>query len=248
MECVNHAGKPATIFCQNCGKPFCNDCVTAGSLRTMPGGQIICDSCIAQWQNLHAPFAAPSAPGPNPAAAAILGFIPGVGAMYNAQYVKALFHVAIFVGIIALTDHYGYLGFFIPAWILYQVFEAYHTAKARRDGTPLPDPLGLNNLSFGAKPAAQTPVATTTADEASAPAEHASVAGAVPYNVPPPTPWRRSEPIGAIILIVLGIIFLLGEIDFFSMWVARFFWPVLLIALGVYLIVRRILCNQGGSQ
>ena len=247
MECVNHAGKTATIFCQNCGKPFCNDCVTAGSLRTMPGGQIICESCIAQWQNLHAPFAAPTAPGPNPAVAAILGFIPGVGAMYNAQYVKALFHVAIFVGIIALTNHYDYFGFFIPAWVLYQVFEAYHTAKARRDGTPLPDPLGLNNLSFGAKPTVQTSVATT-ANEAAFTAGQAGAAGAVPYNMAPPTHWRRREPIGAIILIALGIIFLLGEIDFFSVWVSRFFWPVLLIALGVYLIVRRIQCNKGDSQ
>ena len=25
--------------------------------------------------------------------------------------------------------------------------EAYHTAKARRDGTPLPNPFGLNDLS-----------------------------------------------------------------------------------------------------
>ncbi len=244
MECVNHAGKPATIFCQNCGKPFCNDCVTAGSLRTMPGGQIICESCIAQWQNLNAPFAAPTAPGPSPVAAAILGFIPGVGAMYNAQYVKALFHVAIFVGIIALTNHYDYFGFFIPAWVLYQVFEAYHTAKARRDGTPLPDPLGLNNLSFTPKPAVPSPEAATTADSAEQPGS----AGSVPYNIAPPTPWRRREPIGAIILIALGVIFLLGEIDFFSMWVARFFWPVLLIALGVYLIVRRILSDKGVSQ
>lgn len=246
MECVNHAGKPATIFCQNCGKPFCNDCVTAGSLRTMPGGQIICESCIAQWQNLHAPFAAPIASGPNPAAAAILGFIPGVGAMYNAQYVKALFHVAIFVGIIALTSHYDYFGFFIPAWILYQVFEAYHVAKARRDGTPVPDPLGLNNLGFGANQTVQPPVPAPT-DEA-ATAAQIPVAGAMPYNPAPPAPWRRREPIGAIILIALGIIFLLGEIDFFSVWVSRFFWPVLLIALGVYLIVRRILSDKGVSQ
>lgn len=243
MDCVNHVGKLATTFCQNCGKPFCNDCVIAGGLRTMPGGQIICESCIAQWQNLHAPFAAPVAPGPNPTAAALLGFIPGVGAMYNAQYVKAMVHVGVFVFLIYAADHLWYFGWFIPAWILYQVFEAYHTAKARRDGTPLPDPLGLNELKFGVQvrtkpPSADEPAAADAADAA----ENAAVAGAVPH-----TPWQRPEPIGAIILIALGIIFLLGEIDFFSMWIARFFWPVLLIALGVYLIVRRILCNKGGS-
>ena len=31
-------------------------------------------------------------------------------------------------------------------WVFYQAFEAYHTAKARRDGLPLPDPFGLNNI------------------------------------------------------------------------------------------------------
>ena len=246
MECVNHTGTPATLFCQNCGKPYCNECVLAGRLRTMPGGQVTCENCIAQWQNLHAPFAAPTASGPNPSAAAVLGFIPGVGAMYNAQYVKALVHVAIFVFLIYAADHLWYFVWFIPAWILYQVFDAYHTAKARRDGLPVPDPLGLNDLKFGFNVNVQPPA---TAAQEGTTDEQPYVAPSAPY-IPPANAfsWNRPEPVGAIILIVLGIIFLLGEIDFFSMWVARFFWPVLLIALGVYLIVRRILCNNGGCQ
>src|SRR6185437_11846237 len=77
---------------------------------------------------------------------AVLGLIPGVGAMYNAQYFKGLIHVVIFVVIISITTHYGLFGLFIPAWVLYQSFEAYHTAKAIREGTPLPDPLGLNEV------------------------------------------------------------------------------------------------------
>jgi hypothetical protein len=32
------------------------------------------------------------------------------------------------------------------AWVLYQSFEAFHTAKASRDGLPLPDPFGLNEV------------------------------------------------------------------------------------------------------
>jgi TM2 domain-containing membrane protein YozV len=270
MDCINHAGVPATTYCQNCGKPFCNECVTAGGVRTVAGGQILCESCIGAWQNLHAPFAAPVPSGsPNPAAAAVLGFIPGVGAMYNAQYVKALIHVAVFVGIIALTDHFDYFGFFIPAWILYQVFDAYHTAKARRDGQPLPDPLGLNELKFGSRvsvnpqaaPYATEAQAGTTAPPTGAPYEpyQGTYSGGFPPMppmppippippMPPVTGWRRPEPIGAIILIALGVIFLLGQLDFFNMWIGRFFWPILLIALGVYLIVRRILCDKGASK
>jgi len=48
--------------------------------------------------------------------------------------------------LISITDHYGIFGIFIGAWVLYQSFEAYHTAVARRDGMPLPDPLGLNEV------------------------------------------------------------------------------------------------------
>jgi hypothetical protein len=76
----------------------------------------------------------------------VLGLIPGVGAMYNGQLFKGLIHVIIFAVLVSITDHYGIFGIFIGAWVLYQSFEAYHTAKARRDGHPLPDPFGLNEL------------------------------------------------------------------------------------------------------
>ena len=142
MDCVNHSGVNATAFCQSCGKALCANCV-----RTAAGGQILCEPCMAAWQSFQQPFVAPVAPGaPNPAAAAVLGLIPGVGAMYNGQFFKGLIHVVIFAVLISITDHYPIFGIFIAAWILYQSFEAYHTAKARRDGEPLPDPLGLNEL------------------------------------------------------------------------------------------------------
>ena len=75
---------------------------------------------------------------PNPGTATILGFIPGVGAMYNGQYIKAIVHVLVFVVLISITEHYGLFGIFAGAWVLYQVFDAHQTAKARRDGLPLP--------------------------------------------------------------------------------------------------------------
>jgi hypothetical protein len=49
-------------------------------------------------------------------------------------------------------------------------------------------------------------------------------------------------------LIALGLLFLLGQLDVFR---DRFFgltWPLLLIALGVWLIVRRIGDSKGGSK
>ncbi len=64
----------------------------------------------------------------------------------------------------------------------------------------------------------------------------------------PPIYWRRKEPIGAMVLIALGLLFLLGQLDVFNGRLFEFTWPLLLIALGVWLIVRRLGDSQGGSK
>jgi hypothetical protein len=71
-----------------------------------------------------------------------------------------------------------------------------------------------------------------------------------PTQAPPVPPggWRRKEPIGAIVLIGLGSLFLLGQLDIFSGRVLEFTWPVLLIGLGVWLIIRRLGESQGGTK
>jgi hypothetical protein len=76
----------------------------------------------------------------------VLGFIPGVGAMYNGQFAKAIAHVVIFAVLASLSDHVGVFGILVAAWVFYQVFDAYQTAMARRDGLPLPNPFGLNDI------------------------------------------------------------------------------------------------------
>jgi putative Mn2+ efflux pump MntP len=60
--------------------------------------------------------------------------------------------------------------------------------------------------------------------------------------------WRRKEPIGAIVLIGLGFLFLLGQLDIFNGRMFDFTWPLLLIGLGVWLIIRRIGNEHGGSR
>jgi hypothetical protein len=66
--------------------------------------------------------------------------------MYNGQLFKGLIHVVVFAVLVSITDSHGIFGIFVGAWVLYQSFEAFQTAKARRDGLPLPDPFGLNEL------------------------------------------------------------------------------------------------------
>jgi hypothetical protein len=237
----------------------------------------------------------------------VLGLIPGVGAMYNGQFFKGFIHVAIFVVLISITDHYPIFGIFIAAWILYQSFEAFHTAKAIREGQPLPDPLGLNEvgnwLNLGGRPRTpgqpgmgqpgtgqpgqfgspysgtagtgsysqgsyaagqaaqsapnqgtggwQNPYAGQQTQYQQAPYAPAAsyVDPAIPPVPPvPPVYWRRKEPIGAIVLIGLGVLFLLGQLDWFSSRIFEYIWPLGLIALGAWLIVRRISDSKGVSK
>jgi hypothetical protein len=276
MDCVNHSDVTASAYCQNCGRALC-----AGCVRTAAGGQILCEPCLSAWQNYQQPFAAPVS-GPNPSTAAALGIIPGVGAMYNGQFLKGFIHVVIFAVLVSATRVYGILGLFIAAWVLYQSFEAFHTARAMRDGEPLPDPLGLNEvgnwLNFSGRPRYPgQPGAGPGGPNAGAAAPYAGSQGPatgaypppyqqIPYQAPvappapgyvdpavPPQHWRPlfcggKEPIGAIVLIGLGLIFLLDQMDIFNGRLKDFIWPLALIALGVWLIVRRFGDSQGGSK
>jgi TM2 domain-containing membrane protein YozV len=305
MDCVNHPGVSATAFCQNCGKALCANCV-----RTAPGGQVLCEPCFAAWQTYQQPFTPNLAGGPNPAAAAVLGLIPGVGAMYNGQFFKGLIHVVIFAVLVSMAHISGIFGIFIPAWIIYQAFEAFHTARALQNGQPVPDPLGLNEVGNwlnlgkhpqypGQPPVGQPPVNPganpgpnpgpyaqgpyagapgSIPPPAAAPgawqtpftgsAWQAPFPGQNPYGPPaggpvdpnaqpiPPDPsayWRPvfgrgGAPVGAIILIGLGALFLMGQLDIFHGRLIEFSWPVFLIGLGVWLVVRRLGESQGGPK
>jgi hypothetical protein len=292
MNCINHPETPVTSYCQNCGKPLCAEC-------TRPvGGFIYCEQCLAAKVGVPgaqpgAPFPAaiPSpAPGANPGLATILGVIPGVGAMYNGQFVKAMIHVLVLVILIAMTDQHDFFGFFIAAWVLYQIFDAHQTARARRDGLPLPDPFGLNELAnrlggqypggippaSGQPPAAgyppasypppPPPPAASFVGGAYPPYPSSPASGASypppPSNAPfpplPPLPdlppfpenARRNEPVGAIVLIVLGLLFLFGTLGIFRFdWIGHG-WPVIIIAIGLWLFFKRARESRssGGGQ
>ncbi|NYF77909.1 B-box zinc finger protein [Granulicella arctica] len=159
MNCANHPDRERISFCQNCGKPLCSECTRA------IGAAVFCEPCLAArlaaadtaTSSAGTPYgytappnyaAAPApVPGaPNPALAGLLGLIPGVGAMYNGQYAKGVVHLIIFAVLVSLSDTNGLFGLFVAGWVFYQVFESYQTARARRDGTPLPNPFGLNDI------------------------------------------------------------------------------------------------------
>jgi len=63
---------------------------------------------------------------------------------------------------------------------------------------------------------------------------------------PPPPPPHDNTPIGAIVLIVLGVAFLLSN---FGMFDTDRLWPLFLIGIGLWIAYKRISRTpQGGRQ
>jgi len=109
-NCVKHPDVAASAYCRTCGKALCSSC--ARDVR----GVMYCEECLAARLGDTMPPRADVPPPPgnyvpppvastgtgHPGLAAILGFIPGVGAMYNGQFIKGFIHVMVFVTLIWL--------------------------------------------------------------------------------------------------------------------------------------------------
>jgi len=164
MKCAVHPEVDVSGYCRNCGKPMCAACVR-------PVREVLyCEECLAQVMGLPAPQAEGSSATPgtadvpgappqaavagkpgaaSPALAFILGFVPGLGAIYNGEYNKAIIHIVIFGGVIlGITGAFGeglegFWVFGLVAFIFYMAIDALRTAKSRQTGEPLKDPIEL---------------------------------------------------------------------------------------------------------
>jgi hypothetical protein len=197
MKCAQHADVDATGYCRQCGRPLCPECTR--DVR----GALYCENCLANI--VSSPRATPSqttdAGATHPGTALALGFVPGLGAVYNGEYVKALIHVVIFGGIIAAlssdlpTALDPFLSIALGCFYFYMPIEAYRVAKARQLGQPQPPDL---------------------------------------------VQAEGQKPIGAIILIVLGVLFMLGNFHLLERdWFSKA-WPLGLILLGVWILMDRM--------
>ena len=224
MNCANHADASAVAYCRTCGKALCANC-------TRPvRGVIYCEDCLgAKMEGVPAgaatgtagftpvtfnpapgqvpPAAAGTGSGPNPTVAGILaGFFPfGVGAVYTAQYAKGLAHLAIFVLLIAgcnAADNDHSSALGVFCGLGIAFFVVYQILDAVRS------------------------------------------AKAIQMSQPVPDPFGLAAtfgggtkietskvPMGAIVLILLGVLFLLNTLGLTEYGLDRF-WPLILIFLG----------------
>ena len=266
MNCAIHTEIPATAYCRNCGKPLCENC------KREVGGVVYCEPCIATRMHGAAYVPGATAPpppfvaavrahdAPNPGLALGLGFIPGVGAMYNGQIMKGFIHVGVFALLIAVTDHAGFFGIFIPFFVFYMAIDAYQTARAKERGEPLPDHLGLSNLigpgefrtstqgAYGTAAPLVTPVAGGGGAVNTSGASPAGTVDAVAGSnaVPNPGgPLAQDQfvgthfPTGAIVLIGMGVLFLLNNLGVLGFHGIGRLWPLFLIGVGISIVMRR---------
>jgi LiaI-LiaF-like transmembrane region len=195
MNCAQHADVPATGFCRHCGKALCAACTR--EVR----GALYCESCLAGLVSPPAEATPAPGAGPHPGAALALGFIPGLGAVYNGEYLKALIHVLVFGGLIAAqtgdisAGYHAFLGIALGCFYFYMPIEAYRTAKSR---------------------------------------EREAITAV------PQTNAASQRPMGAIVLIFLGVFLLLANFGLLQWdWFGKA-WPFALIVLGVWLLADRL--------
>lgn len=210
MKCAVHSDVDAVGYCRNCGKAMCSTCVRP--VRDV----LYCEDCLASLMGIPgagAPGVAASAPGMlpppvpsarsggSPGVAFVLGLFPGLGAVYNGEYNKALIHIVVFIAmIVGANSDPGdaaetVLGLLIAGFILYMAFDAMRVAKARNLGETPPDP--LEN-------------------------------------------WSKNRPVGPIILIGLGVLFLLNNFNWLPFWRIGRLWPLVLIGVGVLMFRNRL--------
>jgi hypothetical protein len=204
MKCAVHPELDATGYCRNCGKPMCAAC--ARPVRDV----LYCEDCLAKITGLSSPGAPVTSADPgnatrrvgsHPVAALLLGFVPGLGAIYNGEYNKALIHIVAFAAlIVGLNSDLGdgpetAVALLLAGFILYMALDSMRTARAKITGEVVADPLES---------------------------------------------WSKDRPVGPIILIAMGGLFLLNNFGFFSFFQIHRFWPVILIAVGVLMFRNRM--------
>ncbi len=188
MKCAVHPEVDATGFCRNCGKAMCSACArpvrevlycenclasgmgigTAAAPPQAPVANPYQQPLSQQPPNALVPPAPsqlplPGQPGrPSPAAAFVIGLFPGLGAVYNGEYNKAIVHIVIFIALIlgiisaaSADDPSGLaitaLSLLLAGFVFYMAFDAMRVAEARSVGQTVVDPLNeiTKNLPLG---------------------------------------------------------------------------------------------------
>jgi hypothetical protein len=216
MKCAVHTDVDASGFCRNCGKPMCPACVR-------PVKDVLyCEECLASLVGIPAPSSAGTLPGadaqiPLPAAPS--------PSPYSSRSNPAL---AFFLGFLPgmgafYNEQYGkgmiHLAIFLVLFI------------SGVDG----------NMSGGAEAALWICVAGLWVYMPIDSYRTAKARQAGETISDPLDSFSRQRPIGPFLLIGAGVLLLLHNFDWFPWYrISQFFWPAILIAVGVLMMRNRL--------
>jgi hypothetical protein len=128
MYCVFHPSNAARVQCSSCRRPLCSGC--DHRIRGYP----YCQDCIVSGVQSLSDRGKGASSKRSALIAAFFGILlPGLGAVYNRQNVKAVAHFLAVVGVFQLR-HLGILqGLFILAAVglyFFSIIDAYRTAES----------------------------------------------------------------------------------------------------------------------
>lgn len=126
MKCSYHPTMESQDFCNVCSKPLCAQC--AHQIKS----KVYCQDCLVQGAEWAATVKGLRMPSDSPKRAAICSIIPGMGAVYNSEYLKAITFFAVFAALVMMADSiHGVFGFGAFAFVLFTMFDSHRTAEQR---------------------------------------------------------------------------------------------------------------------
>lgn len=135
IQCSYHPGQRALVQCAACHRPLCPSC--DHRIRGFP----YCQDCIIRGIDmLRRPrlsdVTVSRRPRRSPALALLCALIPGLGAVYNHQNVKAIVHFLVIIGLFELADITEIAVFALGGGVFYlfSLMDAYRTAHAINAG------------------------------------------------------------------------------------------------------------------
>jgi hypothetical protein len=132
MYCSYHTTTFARVQCTNCARALCPAC--DHRIKGYP----YCQDCIVLGiEGLSRNYNYGGKPKAKARLAALCSLLPGLGAVYNRQNVKAVVHFVGTVGLFQLTNLHVFSGFFAlagMAFYLYSIMDAYRTAQRIAEG------------------------------------------------------------------------------------------------------------------
>ncbi len=131
MNCYQHQDQAAVGECTFCQRPICGAC------DQVVDAAHVCPDCAREAVKFYRNSKTPAYRSINPAAAAWLGLIPTLGAIYNGTYLRALYQFAAFCLIGLFADAAGLEALGVLGGILfyiYTIIDAYRMAKKLQAG------------------------------------------------------------------------------------------------------------------